>query len=295
MGLTLEQLDAATMVAAARVYRPADLYRPHAGQRRFHAAKHKIRCLFPGNRWGKTTALGVEVNALVRTASPAAQILWFCKDLSQFDLLRPQLEAHCFDRTWTWNGQDHYYKWENGAVLKVVPGDRDWKYIQGTNPDLILVDEECPYSLWNELQARGFGDRDTRYAVAATATSGAESWMRETLYEPWLRFHAERGLDEDGAIEAQLHPEIWCLPKGGIGDNPSLAPKVQSFRALQWRGADKEWAVRNFGGFQAWASDPIFPAEDLEWLKARRKELEAQHGSGAEGLLEIRGPATVSA
>jgi hypothetical protein len=50
--------------------RPSDFYRPHTGgQRQFHQAPHIVRCLFPGNGFGKTTAAGNEVNWWVTTAT----------------------------------------------------------------------------------------------------------------------------------------------------------------------------------------------------------------------------------
>jgi hypothetical protein len=95
----------------ARHARPADFYVPHRrGQRQFHESPHAVRAMFPGNRFGKTTALGVEVNCCVRHdgrwnpwwagVTHPTQVLWFCVDFGQFDLLRPQLEGTCFERTW---------------------------------------------------------------------------------------------------------------------------------------------------------------------------------------------------
>ena len=46
-----------------RSFRPSDWYRPHGGgQRQFHQSRSIVRCLFPGNGFGKTTAAGKEVN-----------------------------------------------------------------------------------------------------------------------------------------------------------------------------------------------------------------------------------------
>lgn len=277
--------------------RPSAWYEPHDhGQRQFHMAPHRIRAMFPGNRWGKTTAMGVEVNSYVRhderfTPKPKhpAQVLWFCTQFRQFDLLREQLHARCFDKGWTYNGSDNFYEWPGGDRLWIIPGDRDWTYIQGINPDLVCVDEECPVALWRELRARGFGDRATRYIVAATATMGAETWMKGEIYDPWLAEHARVGVDEARAMLVQRHPEIWCWPMGGIEDNPSMgADKVAGFQALTW-SSDKEKQVRLRGGFQSWVGDPCFSMEGLDWLRAQRK---AWGGTERVGWLEVEQEAT---
>lgn len=294
----VQEVDrAATFLGLLRLRqssRPDDFYEPHRGQVAFHSSLHRIRAMFPGNRFGKSRAMGTEAFWTMHGGSPfrhiptpkrPVQVWWVCPEFQQFHKLRPQLEAECFGRGWTWNETDHFYKWENGAQLLVISADKDWTKIQGPNPNLICVDEECPLPLWRELKIRGYGFNDTQYIIAATATKG-ETWMEAEIYRPWLQLHHDLGMDEDQAIAAQRHPTIWCLPKGGIEDNPSIArDKVEQFRGETW-ASKKEWRVRNFGGFSSWVGDQVFDPEALEWLSRRQKELAAALAAPVTGMWE---------
>lgn len=261
MPVTLEDLS-----ALARYY-PRDVYTPHAGQLRFHRAKHKYRCLFPGNRFGKSTAMGVEVCDAVR--KPRSHVVWIAPEYRQFDQIRGEiLERACFDHGWTWNGSDNFYRWPNDSRMFVFSNDSDWRRLQGINPDLVCVDEQCDLALWREAQARGYGRKDTRYIVAATATQ-AESWMEHMIYRPWLEYHAARGMSEDEAAVKQIHPEYWVWPRGGIDDNPTMtAEKRLSFKAINW-GDDKARQVRVGGGFMRLTGDGVFDAGAVEWLRTK--------------------------
>lgn len=301
MPLSLENLtaDDAKWIYAARSGdmrrdRPSNYYDPHKkGQDQFHRAPHRTRALFPGNRWGKTTALGVEVNCYVTHnqrfhAIPThkTQVMWFCVDFGQFEALQPQLHARCFDAGYKYNETKHIYEWPGGELL-VKSDERDWKNIQGTNPDLIVIDEECPLELFRELGARTFGDRDTRIIVGATATTMSGSWMEKELYRKWLDLHLGMGLDERAAMLEQRHPEIWCWPRGGIGDNPSMdEAKVSRWKAQTW-ASEKEKKVRDEGGFETSVGDPVFDPSGIDWLRRRRAELLTELGEGRRGFFEV--------
>lgn len=252
------------LAALARYY-PRDLYTPHAGQARFHSAPHRIRALFPGNRFGKTTAMGVEACDALRT--PKSHVVWVAPEYRQFDQVRGEvLERACWDHGWRWNGQDNLYQWPNGSRLFVFSNDSDWRRIQGINPDLVCIDEQCDLALYRECLARGYGRKKTRYIVAATATQ-AESWMEHLIYRPWLDYHAERGLTEDEAAVRQLHPEMWVWPRGGIDDNPIFsADDRASFKSQNW-GDEKMRQVRTRGGFMRLVGDAVFDEGGLGWLR----------------------------
>lgn len=276
-------LDALALLAAMRLHTPAELYAPHAGQLAFHAAPHRVRALWVGNRWGKSTALAVEAHRCVQ--APGRIVVWICPQFRQFEALRPQLQEQVFGPAATFVHPD-LYRWGNGSQMFIVPRERDWTFIAGINPDLVCVDEECPLALWRELRARGAGARRTRYVIGATAVGGDTTWMEEELYQPWMAHHRALGLDEAEAIRRQAHPEIWALPCGGIADNTALSEEARSyFLGLRWSGP-KEEGVRQRGGFAQWVGDPVFDEAGIERMRRRMEELERELGPGETGGFE---------
>ncbi|WP_428936908.1 hypothetical protein [Fontivita pretiosa] len=265
-----------------RRLRPADYYNPHhGGQLQFHKAPHTVRCLFPGNGFGKTTAAGVEVNWWVTHSHPWQQIprrplivIWCCETFKQFKILRTQLEEQCFDRPFRFNKGDNLYSFEGGpfpgSQMFLVSGDASWTHVQGINPDLVIFDEEPPEALWNEMKMRRRGLRKTRYCFAATATRGM-TWMYRDLYVPWLKHHADQGLDELAAMCAQTHPTLWVWPRGGIDSNPGADRGDRAWYHSQTFNSDAERSVRLGGGFADFSGTPVF---DLFALEQQLKNLQ---------------------
>lgn len=281
-----ETIDGLVLLASMKLQTPWELYKPHPNfQQQFHASKHTVRCLFPGNRGGKTTATAIEVQWQCRD-KPNSIVLWITTQFRTFDMLRPQLEEEVFGPDVKWNGQDYTYTWPNGSKMYVIPRERDWSFVQGINPDLVCVDEECPISLWRELRSRGFGRNATRYCIAATATNMAGSWMEKELYRVWLDFHHALGLDERQAMKEQKHPELFVWPRGGIADNPSMTPeKIAKFKALTW-SSDKEKKVRDEGGFETSVGDPVFDPGSMARMLNRCRVLN-ETDAGRLGWFEV--------
>lgn len=108
-----QRLVAKAILQQLRDARPADDYRPHdRGQLQFHQSTHTIRGLFPGNGFGKTTAVAAEIDAWCRHTNrwqetPRWPIVavWFCPQYSQFGLLREQLETDIIGRNIPWQDQ----------------------------------------------------------------------------------------------------------------------------------------------------------------------------------------------
>lgn len=259
--------------------RPSDYYRPHAaGQRQFHQAPHIVRCLFPGNGFGKTTSAGNEVNWWVNHGHPWQTIprrpllvIWCCETFKQFKILRSQLEAECFDRPWRFNKVDHTYTFTDGSQMFLVSGDSSWTHVQGINPDLVIFDEEPPEALWNEMKMRRRGARKTRYVFAATATQGM-TWMHRDLYLPWLGHHQGQGLDEQAAMATQSHPRLWVWARGGIHDNPGADAGDRDWYQSQSFNSDAERSVRLGGGFADFSGTPVFDLAAMELQGANLRE-----------------------
>ncbi len=270
-----------------RQSRPSDFYSPHPqGQAQFHQSRHIVRCLFPGNGFGKTTAAGIEANWWLNHAHPWQDlperpkiVIWCCETFKQFKILRTQLEAQCFDRPWRFNKVDNVYTFDStpaaGSQMFLVSGDASWTHIQGINPDLVIFDEEPPEALWHEMKMRRRGLRKTRFCFAATATRGM-TWMYRDLYVPWLRHHADAGLDETAAMTAQTHPLLWVWPRGGIDNNPGADMGDRAWYHAQTFNSDAERTVRLGGGFADFSGTPVF---DLQALEAQKPGLEeGMHG-----------------
>jgi hypothetical protein len=270
----LDILERENRIELHKQWRPSDFYRPHlGGQRQFHRADSIVRCLFPGNGFGKTTAAGNEVNWWMTHSHPFLKtpkwpviVIWCCETYKQFKILRTQLEAQAFDGRPTFNKVDHKYTWPDGGQLFLVSGDSSWTAIQGINPDLVVFDEQPPEALWNEMKMRRRGMRKTKYVFAATATQGM-TWMYRDLYLPWLKLHTDLGLNEQQATRCQWHPRLWVWARGGITDNPGADAGDRDWYASQTFNSDAERAVRMGGGFADFSGQPVFDLSALERAK----------------------------
>lgn len=266
-----------------RIEEPTRFYRPHAGQLAFHRSTHPIRFLFPGNGWGKSAAMGHEVNAWMThddrwqiVPKTRTMAVWFCPQYKQFDILRPMLQEKCFGCYPKWHVSDHYFEWPNGGRLYVASHDRDWSYLQGIALDLCLFDEHFPDRLYTEMLLRRRGAKRTRFIIAATMTKGM-TWEFKKIYQPWLKHHADQGMQEREAIQAQSHQDIFCWPYGGIADNPSMtAQDVRWYSEAVVYSSEKEKMVRLGGGFQDWSGDAVFDFEALQWMQAEAERLELE-------------------
>lgn len=266
-----------------KLYQPTDPHTtPGGGQLPFHQAAHAIRFLFPGNGWGKSAAMGHEVQAWMTHSNrwqttPKGKItaIWFCPQYKQFDILRHMLQEKCFGCYPKWHVSDHYFEWPDGGRMYVASHDRDWSYLQGIPVDLCLFDEHFPERLWTEMLLRRRGAKRTRFVIAATMTKGM-TWEYKQIYRPWLDAHTAKGLTEPQAIASQEHQDIFCWPYGGIADNPSMSKEdVRWYAEAVTYSSDKEKLVRLGGGFQDWSGEAVFDYDALARMELRVTALEA--------------------
>lgn len=287
---------------------PGDAYKPHristrgprkgmsSGQEQCHRAPHPIRVCAPGNGWGGTVMMGYEADAWARhtnrwQVTPAwpVQMVWFCPEFRQLALIMAELRENCFGPLPVMKesgfGGPHML-WPDGSKLFFASYDRDWKHLQGIPLDKAFFDEQPPVELWRELLMRRRTKRQTRFMCKATQTI-SDGWMGGAeLYMAWLNFHLELGMNEDQAMDAQRHPDIWCWPKGGIMDNPGASDKdVQWYLTRTWPSV-KEKNVRLYGGFQSWRGDPVFDPEGVDWLRQQCDELN-RASPGRRGFFEV--------
>lgn len=279
-------------MAALRVQRPWEWYQPHPKQLLFHRDPRRVRALFPGNRFGKTSAAAMEAQWFCTRTHPyrhnpahPGDVIWACPGFAQFELLLPKLRALIWGPTPKYYGGDHMLEFPNGGRCFAWSRERDWTTLKGINPAAIIFDEDALEALWNESKARGYGEEDMSVVITNTPTEAMGTWMETEVYQPWHDHHKAAGIGEDEANERQLHPKIFCLTRGGIADNPSLAHRVEEFRAEKFRGGRAEWEVRNHGGFRYIGTTGVFDAETLGRVDDQIKTAAESFGAGQTGFL----------
>ena len=246
-------------------------YTPHPhGQRQFHAAPHIIRLLAPGNGWGKSCALAVEIAYWVGHCHPfqatpdwPVQVFLVIRKFGQWDKVRAAWEQW-WPAGWTYNVQRQTYTWPDGSRVHLVSDETTWSSEQGSNPDLIVIDETCPASLWSELRMRRRGKRQTRYCIGATQTEGL-TWMYSELFLPWLEAHKAAGYSVEEALHKQIHrypgmstPGIFVWHVGGVESNPTASAEDVAFYQSARFASEAERRVRLGGGFEDFAGTPVF-------------------------------------
>ena len=286
--------------------KPSETYKPHPlGQLQFHKSHHIIRCLFPGNGFGKTRCIAEEVHAggthsnrWQKTPDAPVQMIWLARSTDQFDLMRDQLEVETFGSDATYKSGKNLYEWADGSKLhlKVANKAGEWRKIEGINPDLVAFDEMPRRDVWREMMMRRRVRKKTRFVVAATATQSG-MWAQTELYAPWIKHHEALGLVEwdegshptprlDGtylypmmpgedAHTVNSHPTTWIWTHGGIYSNPAADQgDVDWYEARNWT-SQKERMVRLWGGFADWLGDSVFDEDGLRYLLERVKELKS--------------------
>lgn len=283
-------LAATRAIDARRKLAPFEWYVPHAKQLQFHKARQEVRALFPGNRFGKSSAAGMEAQWFCTRTHPyrpnpsePGDVIWACPSFDQFEGLLPDLRALVWGTKPKWYKGDHILEFHGGGRLWAWSRDRAWDVLKGLNPALIVFDEDALAALWNESKARGYGRQETAKIITNTPTEAMGTWMETEVYRPWLEFHRERGYTEAEANALQLHPGLFVITVGGIGDNPSLVHLVEKFRTTKWEGGDDEWHVRNFGGFRYIGARGVFDSAGLKHLM----ELVRRGGAGERGSMVI--------
>lgn len=265
------------------------------GQWQFHHAPHVIRLAAPGNGWGKTAVIAVEVDWWGHGDHPAPydvpigrprQMIWIAQKHQQWELMRPSVEAWWPESVrHSWVGQPQFrYTWPDKSTLTIITNETDWTTVMGIQPDLVVGDEEINKKLATEMLKRRRGNTRTRFVFNGTAVQGL-SWAYRDLYLPWRKFHENRGVTSErdmmamqlhdyGAIDPELKgvPGIWCWPTGSHADNPTATRQTWAFYKATTMGSPTEQMVRLYGGFRDFAGQPVF---DLEVLESMRPELRA--------------------
>ncbi len=274
-------LRAQKALALLEQNRPGWFKDPHeGGQLQALCSHHTYRILIPGNGWGKTTCMGLDVDYLMQRDDPykpdlmpqgrPATAVWFCMKYQQFEIMKNDLEE-CFTAGWHWSEQKHYYEWPNGSRLFVLSSDSDWTTIQGVQIDAVYFDEHPDRKFWNEMLYRRRGKKKTRYMVAATMTLGI-TWFVKGIVQPWEKYNRDLGRTNAQALAAQDHPTTFIWNVGGIKDNPSMTKEDEEHYASIQTVSEKEKAVRQSGGYADFTGEAVFDARALSTMEAQPGE-----------------------
>ncbi|MGI2905375.1 hypothetical protein [Tolypothrix sp. VBCCA 56010] len=261
---------------------------PWANQWGYLTARQRIRVLTPGNRWGKTTAMGLDAHETAMLSGrfqPAlprpALMIWFCKRVEQFEIVWQQLSREVFGACARW--KNDAFTWENGSKLYVAVADKgeEWKNYMGIEADRFYFDEipKMPH-IYREMFARRTTARDARITISGTVVDGTD-WTEEELFHPWLAHHGwEAGELTPEMCLTQNHPKIWYWPHGGIRDNPAQSREViEDFESQTWGGDANIKKVRNHGGYARIGGLTVFDAQATAWMRAEAQKLEQSNPS----------------
>lgn len=272
-------MEAVSRLLAAREHlrrtRPMLLLNPtkSKGQVSFLSSRHIVRGLHPGNGWGKTTILALDIALLMERNDPFKPDIipdhppiacWFTMKYNQFDIIRKKLEQKVFGPGVEWNETKHRYTWPaTGGQLYVFSAESDWETLQGIEPNLVVFDEHPDKDQWNEAMARRRGEIKCRFAVAATMTQGLTWYVREVI-QPWEAHCRKLGMTGEEARDRQPHPEVWIWDRGGVADNPAMSEKDAEWYAKQATFGEKEKRVRLQGGYADFTGTSVFEPDVLD-------------------------------
>lgn len=234
----LRQLKNKELLKQERVL---ESFKPHDGQRRFLEAPQRIRALFSGNGFGKTTALTIDLIYTHTENHPHRQTAgvrhaWFL--ISGFDKVEdywneikrwcPPSKLPTINKLGT--SSIKRLEWPNGSITTFYSHDQDSGKLEGTNIDALYCDEPPPRSLWVAAY-RGLRNNPDYFIVIA-GTPIAEPWLYEEIYQPWA-------LKKDSNI---------FIIQGATHDNPYLSKDwIEDFKS---RLTEDEIRTRLYGEFQ---------------------------------------------
>ncbi len=275
-------------VGELRRLRPGWFVDPHdRGQVQALCSPHTYRILIPGNGWGKTTCMALDVDLLMQRDDPfkpqvmpdadgedrPTTAVWFCQKYQQWEIMQPDVEA-LLSRPYKWRSNQHYYEWPNGSRLFILSSDSDWAAIQGIELDAVYFDEHPDRKFWTEMLYRRRGKKKTRYMVAATMTQGI-TWFVTSVIQPWEEHCRSLGLTNDEAIRRQPHPTTFIWNVGGIHDNPSMTEADAAHYDSITVASEKERMVRRHGGYADFVGEAVFAIEPLQAMEAAASDGES--------------------
>ncbi len=233
----LETLKTKELVAKEKVL---ETFKPHAGQKAFLESPARIRAMFSGNGFGKTTALAIDlIHCHLRTHpfrnTSRVQHSWLLiKGFDKVEDYWTEIKRWCPpsklphpNKLGTSNIRR--FEWQDGSYTTVYSHDQDSGKLEGTNIDALFCDEPPPRSLW-VAAFRGLRNNPDYFVVIA-GTPISEPWLYEDIYVPGMN---------------KTDPNIFIV-QGSTYDNPHLSK--QWISDFENQITDDEKRVRLHGEF----------------------------------------------
>jgi len=217
-----------------------ETFKPHAGQRAFLESPARIRAMFSGNGFGKTTALTIDLiwthtrTHPYRDTTSVSSSWLIVPGLDKAEDYVTELRRWCppsfmpkLNKMGTSNVRR--FEWPNGSTTTIYSHDQESTKLEGSNLHALFLDEPCPRSLWIAAFRGLRANKD--YFVVLAGTPISEPWLYEEL---WIPFFVKKD------------PNI-CIVTGTTYENPHLSPDfVKDFES---RLTPEERKVRIYGEF----------------------------------------------
>lgn len=186
--LALELAEINYVIKKRKYLNPLEFFKPLKYQELFNLCLSRIKCLFGGNRSGKTEEGAAYV--ILRCLAKPKQRWWACAETFQdsiniqqrkvWDLLPKDQTRYCYyDEV---NGFRHNkIIFKNGSRIQFKSYDQKREGMQGEDCDGIWNDEEPPFEIYREQRMRLI-DRDGEMIFTMTSLKGVTEVISE-LYE----------------------------------------------------------------------------------------------------------------
>lgn len=251
-----------------------DTFVPHKGQQAFLEATQRIRCMFSGNGFGKTTALTVDLVYTHLERHPHRNTSdvrhsWFL--ITGFDKVEDywnEIKRWCPpSKLPTPNKMGtssiKRLEWTNGSVTTFYSHDQDSGKLEGTNIDALYCDEPPPRDLW-VASYRGLRN-NPNYFIVIAGTPIAEPWLYTEIYQPWaLKKDKNIFIIQGATHENPYLSKDWIEDfKSRLTDDEIRTRLYGEFSHLQGRVFKEFIRQSHVYDFQQWPSEwPVYMAVD---------------------------------
>lgn len=167
---------------------------PENNQKAFHQSDKWFRCVFGGNRSGKSRVSAQEImwygtHTHPYVDTPKSPRIWVIAP--EYRVIYEGIWGHIRDNLPDWEVEKlgpkvpnwnipSYIKFKKGGQIDFISaegGESDRKKVQAAEIDLLCIDEEIGGDLWDELEMRLL-TRGGRIVISATLVS-SEEWLLE--------------------------------------------------------------------------------------------------------------------